>query len=331
MNKAGRFSLAALLCGTVSASVAGCNTSPGAAAVVGGDRIPAQTLQQAVDRALADPTAQQQLGQNRVAFVRTELSRLINNQIITVVAQQEHVTVSSADIDAEVQALVQQTGGEQQLEQAAAGSGVPKQDLRGFIRYYVMQQKVADKLVSGVQVSESDLLAEYQKNADKYDQVHAAHILVHTKAEADQILAQVRNKPSSFAALAMQKSIDTGSKGNGGDLGFQPRGQFVKPFSDAIFAARPGSFIEVQTQFGWHVVHVIEHRTTSLATATPELRQSLLQSQRQTLLGHALASTAKRIGVHVNPRYGVWDPVKGQVVETPAKDDVSSPAPQPGT
>jgi foldase protein PrsA len=331
VNRSGRFCLAAVASGVLLGGAVGCTTSPGAAAVVGGDRISTQTLQESVDRALADPTAQQQLGSNRAAFVRTQLSRLINNRIITVAAADEGVTVSNADIDAELQNLAQQTGGQQQLEQAAAGSGVPKQDLRDFVRYYVMQQKVADKLVRGVQVTDADLQAEYAKERDKFDVVHAAHILVASKAEADQILAAVRKNPSSFAKLAAQKSTDTGSKANGGDLGFQPHGQFVKPFADAIFAAKPGSFIEVQTQFGWHVVHVIEHRTTSLADATPQLRDTLLQSQRQTLLQHDLSDVAKKIGVHVNPRYGVWDGTKGQVVPAPAGKDVSSPAPQSNT
>ena len=315
----------------VGAGAAGCNTSPGAAAIVGSHRISAQTLQSTVDRALVDPAAQQQLGQDRAAFVRSELSRLITNVIVAQAAADEHVTVTESDIDHELDSLAQQAGGRQQLVQAASGAGVPQVDLRSFIRYFVMQQKLGDRLAADVPVSQSDLQAEYQKNIDKYDLVDSAHILLKTKAEADQVLAQVRKNPSSFAAIAAARSLDTGSKANGGELGLQPHSQFVKPFADAIFAAKPGSFIEVHTQFGWHVIHVISHKTTPLAQVAAELKASILGPKRQALVTKELSAVAKRLGVHVNPRYGRWDTAADKVVAPSDKTGVSSPAPSPSS
>jgi len=308
-------------------ALAGCNTSPGAAAVVGNDRISAVTLQQTVDRALKDPAAQQQLGQDRAGFVRSELSRLITNVIVARAAADMHITVSNSDVDQELDTLAQQTGGRQQLIQAASASGVPEPDLRTFVRYFVMQQKLGDALASGISVSDADLQAAYQKDIDKYDQVDSAHILLKTKAEADQVLAQVRKDPSKFPELAAKLSLDTGSKTAGGELGFQGHSQFVKPFADAIFAAKPGSFIEVQSQFGWHVVHVIAHRTTPLASVEPQLKSTILGPKRQELVVQELAKVAKRIGVHVNPRYGRWDTATEKVVAPPDKGGLSSPAP----
>jgi foldase protein PrsA len=325
-----RLAVVALPAALAVGALAGCDTSPGAAAIIGSQRISSHSLQTAVDRALADPTAQQQLGANRVNFVRTELSRLITNVLITRAAD-EHITASNADVDQELASLEQQAGGEQQLEQQAAGSGVPKAELRTFLRYFVLQQKIGAKLVSAVPISPQQLQSAYQSQIDQFDQVDSAHILVKTKAEADAILAQVRQNPSSFAALAAKDSLDTGSKNAGGALGFQPHSQFVKPFADAIFAAKPGTFIEVQSQFGWHVVHVIAHRTTTLEQATPQLKASLLQPQQQALMQKELATVAKQLGVHVNPRYGVWDPKTDSVVAAPAKGGLSSPAPTSST
>jgi parvulin-like peptidyl-prolyl isomerase len=322
-----RLPLAAAAVLAAVTGVTGCKTSPGAAAVIGDDRISTTTLQQTVDRALKDPTAQQQLGQDRTAFVRSELSRLITNVIVTRAAAEEHVTVSNTDIDHELDTLAQQTGGRRQLVQAASASGVPAQDLRTFVRYFVMQQKIGAALAADVTVSDADLQAAYQKDIDKYDQVDSAHILLKTKPEADQVLAQVRKTPSSFAALAAQRSLDTGSKTNGGELGFQGHSQFVKPFADAIFAAKPGTFIEVHTQFGWHVVHVIAHRTTSLAEVAPQLKAGILGPKQQALVQQELAKVAKHVGVHVNPRYGRWDATAAKVVAPSDKTGLSSPAP----
>lgn len=322
----------AALVGVAAATVslaAGCTTSPGAAAVVGNDSISTQKLQQAVDVALKDPAAQQQVGADRAAFVRDELGRLINDVIIGRAAAEQHLTATPNDIAQATAGLEQQAGGHQQLLQAASAGGVPPSALPTFLHYYVLQQKLVDKLLANVPVPQSALQAAYNKQIDSFDRVHSAHILVKTKKEADRILAQVRKNPSSFASLAQRFSLDTGSKANGGDLGFQGRAAFVKPFSDAIFAAKPGSFVEAHSQFGWHVIHVIAHQVTPLEQAAPQLKSQILQAQAQSVLQAELSRVGKRLGVHVNPRYGVWNNTKGSVDPTPVAHDVSSPVATP--
>jgi hypothetical protein len=90
-----------------------------------------------------------------------------------------------------------------------------------------------------------------------------------------------------------------------------------------VFNHPPGSYFIVHSQFGWHVVHVISRHTVSLTQATPQLKQSLFASRAADLLTSAEQAEAKRIGVHVNPRYGAWQPTKLTVVA--ARNPVSSP------
>ncbi len=312
-------------------ALSGCQTSPGAAALVGDDRISTSALQKEVDAALALPGVQPQLASDRAGFTRSELARLVTNFIIAAAAKEHHLTVSQADIDQQMNEFAQQAGGTSQLFQQAEQSGIPRKELPDFSRYYVLEQKLGDALVSDVPVSASQLSAAYQQNIDQFDQVHSAHILVKSKALADQILAKVKRDPSAFGALAAKYSTDTSNKDTGGDLGFAGRGQFVPSFSDAIFRAKPGSFVEVHSQFGWHVVHVIAHRTIPLAKATPQLKASLLKNTRDKLLSEALASEGHKLGVHVNPRYGRWDFATQNVVTIPTKDQVSSPSPSPSS
>ena len=334
MKPLSRAAAAAVALFAAALLLAGCgnsSSSPGAAAIVGSHRISTDTLQKTVNQALRDPQAQAKLGSDRARFVRDELGRLINDDVIAAAANAHGVTVSNSEIDTQISQFAQQAGGQAQLEQSAAQNGVPKEELRTFIRFYVLQQKLADKLVADVPVTQDQLQAAYDQNRDQFDQVHSAHILVKDKKTADRILAQVRSNPSSFAALASRYSQDTSNKNSGGDLGFAGHGQFVKQFSDAIFAAKPGSFIEVHSQFGWHVVHVIARKTVTLEQATPQLKSQLLKTQRDALLKKALADQAKKLGVHVNPRYGKWDAQNGQVVPLSGKNDVSSPSATPST
>jgi peptidyl-prolyl cis-trans isomerase C len=95
-------------------------------------------------------------------------------------------------------------------------------------------------------------------------EVHARHILVATENEAKEIVERLK-KGDDFAAVAKEKSRDASAEG--GDLGFFPRGQMLKPFEDAAFALDVGEISEpVQTQFGWHVIKVEEKRDQPLPT-----------------------------------------------------------------
>jgi peptidyl-prolyl cis-trans isomerase C len=95
-------------------------------------------------------------------------------------------------------------------------------------------------------------------------EVHARHILVETKEEAEEIAKRLKDG-EDFAKLADEKSKDANAEG--GDLGFFTRGQMLKPFEDAAFALDVGEISEpVQTQFGWHIIKVEEKRDQKLPT-----------------------------------------------------------------
>jgi len=307
----------------------GCGAQhPGAAAFVGSTRISASDLTARVDRGLANPQAKAQLGGDRPAFERRMLTQLIDEKVIQAAAKDEGVTVTQGQVDARLSQYAAQAGGRKQLEQQAAQGGVSPTDLPGFVRDIVLTDAIGDKLVANAPVPQAQLQALYKSNIDQFDQVRSAHILVKDKATADRILAAVKAKPSTFADFARRYSIDTSNKNNGGLLPFTGRSGFVKPFSDAIFAAKPGSFVEVHSQFGWHVVHVLERRTTTLAQATPALRRQALASQRQTLLDKLLTDTAKRLNIRVSPRFGRWNPKTLQV--DPPTNSLSTPVPSGG-
>jgi parvulin-like peptidyl-prolyl isomerase len=91
------------------------------------------------------------------------------------------------------------------------------------------------------------------------EQVHAAHILVATQDAAQQVYDRVTTGGEDFAAVASEVSTDTGTAANGGDLGWFPHGVMVKPFEDAAFSLDAGQISQpVQSEFGWHVIKVIE-------------------------------------------------------------------------
>jgi foldase protein PrsA len=119
-------------------------------------------------------------------------------------------------------------------------------------------------------VSDADLKAYFDKNKETFattpKEVKASHILLPTKAEADAVLAELK-AGKDFATLAKQKSQDTGSNANGGDLGFFPRGQLNTEFETAAFALTKGQMSDVvQSPNGFHIIKVTDIKEAVIPT-----------------------------------------------------------------
>ena len=138
----------------------------------------------------------------------------------------------------------------------------------------------------------------YVKAFQPQDQVRAAHILVKTEAEAKDIKKQL-DGGAVFADLAKAKSTDTGSGGQGGELGFFTKDQMVKPFADAAFAMSVGQISDpVQSQYGWHIIKVEEKTKTApdpIDKKGGELQQQLMM-QAYT---DAMAGVSKDVPVNI--------------------------------
>jgi foldase protein PrsA len=320
---------------TSSLALTGCGnilSQQAAAATVGDQRITTTDLQKLVDRSLANPEAKQTVGADPVAFERTALRRIISHLIVVQAAKDEGVTIDGAAVDGVYDKFAEQTGGIDALNAAATKAGIAKEDLRETLSDVALRDALADKLTASLTVPQEQLQQAYQQNIAQFDKVRSAHILVDTEAKAKQLLAALKADPSKFASFAKTYSTDTGSKDKGGDLGYQGRGALEKPFEDAIFNNPPGSLVLAKTQFGYHVISVIDRRTVTFEQATVELRRQFLSQQRTVAVEALLAKTAKRLGVDVNPRFGEWDAATQQVVAVPSckGNAVASASPRPG-
>jgi peptidyl-prolyl cis-trans isomerase C len=127
-------------------------------------------------------------------------------------------------------------------------------------------------------------------------EVHARHILVPDEATAKKVTEELR-KGGDFAALSGKYSKDPGASAQGGDLGFFKKGDMVPEFAAAAFALKDGDVTQtpVQTQFGWHVIQVIERRQApgpSFEDSRDELRQKVVSEIVQAAIAKAKASVA---------------------------------------
>ncbi len=149
------------------------------------------------------------------------------------------------------------------LNTLAENTDVDEATYRQIMRTVVLRDKLLEALGEEIPTAE--------------EQAHARHILVETEDEAQAIIERLE-AGEDFADLAAELSTDPGSAANGGDLGFVPRGRFVDPVDEAVFTLPIGEVSEpIQSQFGWHIVEVLEREVRDLSP------QDYLQRQRLAL------------------------------------------------
>ena len=147
-------------------------------------------------------------------------------------------------------------------------------------------------------VNDDTLRKEYEvlkvQMGDK--EYKARHILVESESVARDIIASLK-KGANFAKIAEEKSIDDGSKENGGELNWSPPAAYVRPFSEALVKLSKGGLTEqpVQTSFGWHVIQLMDIRAMEVPPfeeVKQNIQQRVLQREFATVV-QDLRSKAK--------------------------------------
>jgi len=151
-----------------------------------------------------------------------------------------------------------------------------------------LASRVFADIAEHTKVEDADLQKYYDAHKAQYEQVHARHILIHTKplsagqkeqSDADALakVQAVRQKivdGADFATVATQESDDVGSKVKGGDLGTFKRGDMVGPFEQAAFTLKIGELSEpVKSQYGYHLIKVESRESRTFAEVKPELEK----------------------------------------------------------
>ncbi|MEZ5563700.1 MAG: peptidylprolyl isomerase [Gammaproteobacteria bacterium] len=134
------------------------------------------------------------------------------------------------------------------------------------------------------------------------DQTHARHILMTTNEVQDddtvrQKLLAIRQRilaGEDFSAVAKVVSEDPQSAIEGGDLGWTAPGNFVPQFEKTMNALQIDEISEpFKTQFGWHIVQVLERRVYD--ATTDKQRQEAVMAIRNSKLGDEAELWTRRL------------------------------------
>ncbi len=228
------------------------------------------------------------------------VEQLILERLLDKEAAKQNVALTDADYDAEINKIKEarswdDTTFNQQLESA----GLTLDELKKQMKPQLQLTKLVEPQI---QVTDEELQTYYDENKTQYEtpeQVKASHILVENKAEAEELLAQIKGG-ADFAELAKEHSKDPGSAAQGGDLGFFGKGQMVAPFEEAAFALEIGEVSDiVESTHGFHIIKLVEKKAATTATfeeKKEEIRETVFQQklgERTSAYVEELRSAAK--------------------------------------
>jgi peptidyl-prolyl cis-trans isomerase SurA len=266
------------------------------AAVVGGEPV----FQSEVDEQLYLFLAQSGARPDSAAAVglrKEVLDKIIDEKLIVQEAKRKQVTLTDAEIDAQVnQAIVdakERVGGEEGFAGELRKEGITEAELRERYRGEIRRQMLANQLLRRelnlkLEVTPAEAEAYFKTNPKEFPtkpaEMHVALVLIPIEPDpaakaaarkrAEETLARIQ-KGESFTRVAQEVSEDPATRASGGDLGFFGRGDLDTTFTAAALALRPGQLSGVvETQFGYHLIRVEE---TDSARAEVHARHILLR------------------------------------------------------
>lgn len=233
------------------------------------------------------------------------LNNLVTEKILLQEADKLGLKPSDDELNSKVDDTINQYKAqyseEGQWESVLEQNGLTEDQLRDLIKNSNIEQAVQQDIVKDVTVTDDDAQAEYDKNKDSQYSTgagaNAAHILIAEKAsdgsidydaslaKANDIKAQL-DAGADFATLAKEDSADTGSKDNGGSLGFVPYNstQLVAEFMDGFKNLKEGEIsAPVKSQFGYHIIKATglkDAQVTPFDQVKDQIKSTLLQQKQ---------------------------------------------------
>jgi parvulin-like peptidyl-prolyl isomerase len=316
-----------------------------AAAVVGGSKITIAEVTEGLEDFQKTEEYKRLAQQGDIELIKRQvqqayLSDLIRRQVLQPEADERGIEVTQDEIDEQIDAIREDFGGEEEFQEGLAERNLDEARLEQIIHDRLLEEKLRAEVTSGAQPSEAEVEAYYEENVGDYTSVHSQHILVEEKALAQQIAEQLQSAPDKkvdalFEKLARENSTDKASAKDSGDLGFTNAGELVEEYESAAAELDIGEISDpVQSQFGYHVIRVLERRVTPLESVADSISAQIGEGAEEEAWQEWLRDAYEEADIRINSRYGELDLDTQQVVDAtsediPGAEDTPTPSPSP--
>ena len=232
-------------------------------------------------------------GSMRKTAVEWARENVIEQALLRQAALADKRPVDPEAVERHFTELVKRHGGPEKFAEAGLDPEAVSADIEARLR--------VDRLVASVTEKAKpprtkDLADFYRRNKERFrtqETVRAAHIVKHvekgvTESEAKRAAHQLYARLAAGTSFEEIADSDSDCPGNGGDLGYFPRGKMVKEFEDTVFQMQVGQTSEVfQTVFGFHIAKVLDRRPAGLrpfGEVRDEIRAEVMNQRRTKTL-----------------------------------------------
>ena len=203
--------------------------------------------------------------------------------------------ITSAEVDAFIASLPREQQvyashpdfRKQCVDQLIAVYALAKYGEEENARKDILAQMAIGKIFEGIIISDEEIREYFEANKARFAKgasVHAKHILVDSEDKCNKLLESIVSGGKAFEDVAKESSTCP-SGANGGDLGEFGKGQMVKEFEDAAFAAEIGHVVgPVKTQFGYHLIKVEDKKEAEdakLDDVKEQIKSEIMQKKQQ--------------------------------------------------
>ncbi len=293
--------LAAVTLAAVAGLAAGCggddDIPSDAVAVVDGTVITKVSLDELLGRAKASYKTQKRpfpkAGTPEYQSLQTQaVAYLVQREEYAKEAEKLEIKITDAQVEKRIAEVAKEYfgGDDVKLKAQLKEQGYTDAAFREDILSQLVSENIFEKVANDAKVTDADVQKFYTENKAQYTVAESRdvrHILVKTKASADDVVAQL-GAGGDFGELAKKLSQDPGSKDAGGKLTVR-RGETVPAFDKAAFELGVNELsAPIKTEFGYHVLEplteVTPAKTTPLADVAKQIRSQLVEQKKQTAI-----------------------------------------------
>jgi peptidyl-prolyl cis-trans isomerase C len=275
-----------------------------AAAMVNGQSIAMSELQTAVRNVVMQNGMD---GENLDTFMGQFgpriLDQLIDGELLFQAAEKSDFKPSQEEVDNAFAELSGRYEVAEEFQAEMESRGFTEASLKANIaKQLTIQKFVEGTIVTKAVVPEETVREAYDQNPQNFssqEEVKASHILINSAEgdpqekkdealkKANDIAAKAKADGADFATLAREHSQGP-SAPSGGDLGFFSKGRMVKPFEDVAFSMKVNEVSDpVLTQFGYHIIKVIDRKEGSTASFE-EVNDSIAQDLKNRMINELI-------------------------------------------
>ena len=255
-------------------------------------------------------TAYMGLGKDPAALTRelrrAVLETLVRRRLVLMEAEQRKLRLEPEELDRE-EASLRRGLSEEAFERTLLAQGIEYEEWRRVLAQEILAQKTLDLLLaSKAQVSAEDVRAYYESHREEFrrpEQVLAQHVLMPSKAQAEQLLERL-NKGEDLGLAAAELGV---ALADDGEPTWLSRGHMPPLLENKVFSLEPGRLAgPLPSAYGFHVVRVLAKRPATeldLAQAAEEIQRRLATDMKESLAAHFIEEMRAKAKVTFAPRF----------------------------